>query len=105
MRLLVGVVGLFGPAAALTLFAAGRADLVPETLPAVGVSLAVLALRRRFLVLALLLGSSVLVFYAATGVVIRGLGPTYVDAALWDWDARLFGWLFPEGQMLSLIHI
>ena len=107
--LLVGAAGVFGPVAALTLLLGGRAAAVPETLPAVVLSVAVVLAwraalgrperRRRTLLLALLLGLCVPVFYAATGVVIRGLEVPWADAALWNADGRLLGWLFPEGQV------
>ena len=107
-RLLVVAAGLYGPAAAATVLVAGRSELVVETVPAVALSVAVLVVgslqgrattRHRFTALALLLGLCVPVFYAATSVVIRGLGVSLVDASLWTVDAHLFGWLFPEGQM------
>ena len=107
--LLVAAAGLFGPGAAAALLVAGRADLVPGAAPAVLLSGAVVlgwfaararpARRRRTLLLALLLGLGVPVFYAATGVVIRGLGIPWADAGLWRADAWALGWLFPEGQM------
>lgn len=109
MGLLVAAAGLYGPVAALVLLLAGRAAYVPETLPAIVLSVVIVLAwrvslarperRGRTLGLALLLGLGVPVFYAATGVVIRGLAVPWVDVALWQTDARWLGWLFPEGQM------
>lgn len=107
--LLVVAAGLFGPAAALLLLSARGLDAATGVLPAAGLSAAILvaaallqrrpASRARVLLLAALLGLAVPLFYAATGTVFRTLDVPLVDVRLWDADAALLGWLFPDGQM------
>lgn len=99
--LLVAAVGI-GPAYAL-LAGVGGAVAVSLGLSSATLALAVLAARRPGrgprLLLALALAAGVPVHYAATAAVFQAQGLGLVDGALARMDARLFGALWPHGQL------